>query len=99
VSVSTIIEFDKSRIQRRSAIMADTQTRGGFPGDPAEALSATGTEGCCGNPPQVTLALPEPAGAATTPCCGTATAATAEGSCCGSAAKADAVASGQGCCG
>jgi hypothetical protein len=42
VSVSTDIEFDEGQTQRRSAIMADTQTRGGFPGDPAEALTAAG---------------------------------------------------------
>ena len=79
--------------------MSDTQTRGGFAGDPAEALTVAGTGGCCGNPPQSTLSLPEPGTAAATPCCGTATDASAEGSCCGSEAKADAVGSGQGCCG
>jgi hypothetical protein len=79
--------------------MSDTQARGGFVGDPAEALTAAGTGGCCGNPPQATLTLPEPAEASGGPCCGTTTAAAVEGSCCGSAAKADAVAAGQGCCG
>jgi hypothetical protein len=77
--------------------MSDTQTRGGFAGDPAAALSAAGTGGCCGNPPQATLALPEPA--ASGPCCGTAAAAAAEGACCGTTAKSDAVAAGAGCCG
>jgi len=79
--------------------MSDTQSRGGFAGDPAEALTAAGSSGCCGNPPRATLTLSEPAEAAAGPCCGTATAATAEGSCCGSVAKAEAVTSGQGCCG
>jgi hypothetical protein len=77
--------------------MSDMQNRGGFPRDPAEALTVT--SGCCGNPPQATLARPGPAEASAGPCCGTATAAAAESSCCGSAAKADAVATGQGCCG
>lgn len=79
--------------------MSDTQTQGGFAGNPADALTVTGTGGCCGNPAQVTLSLPEPAETAAAPCCGTAPEAAAEGSCCGGAAKADAVASGQGCCG
>jgi hypothetical protein len=79
--------------------MSDTQTPGGFTSHPAAALTAAGTGGCCGNPPQATLTLPEPAQADARPCCGTATEAVAEGSCCGSTAKADAVASGQGCCG
>lgn len=79
--------------------MSDTQTHGGFTGDPAAALTVTGTSGCCGNPPQTTLALPEPATTAGSPCCGTPAEATAEGSCCGSTAKTDAVAAGQGCCG
>ena len=78
--------------------MSDTQTQGGFSGDPAAALTVAGTGGCCGNLPQATLTLPETTEAAG-PCCGTATDAVAEGSCCGSSAKADAVASGQGCCG
>ncbi|BCJ46068.1 hypothetical protein GCM10010168_50160 [Actinoplanes ianthinogenes] len=55
--------------------------------------------GCCGNPPQPGLALPEAAAEAGSPCCGTAAEARQEGSCCGAAAKQDAVASGQGCCG
>ena len=76
--------------------MTDTRTHGGFAGDPTDALTATGSGGCCGNPPRATLELPEPS---TAPCCGTATDATAEGACCGSTAKADAVAAGQGCCG
>jgi hypothetical protein len=78
--------------------MSDTQTSGGFTGDPSAALAVAGTGGCCGNPPQATLTLPETTGAAG-PCCGTATEAAAEGSCCGSTAKADVVASGEGCCG
>ena len=79
--------------------MTDTQARGGFAGDPAEALSVAGTGGCCGNPPRATLTRPGPTEASAGPCCGTAAAAAAEGSCCGSAAKADAMTSGQGCCG
>ncbi|MEV0714297.1 hypothetical protein [Asanoa sp. NPDC050611] len=78
--------------------MTDVNTQGGFAGDPVAALSVSGTGGCCGNPPQTTLSLPEPAGAAAT-CCGTAAEAKAENTCCGSAAKADAVATGNGCCG
>jgi hypothetical protein len=78
--------------------MSDTETRGGFTGDPSAALDLTGTSGCCGNPPRAALALPEPV-AAGGPCCGTQAEAAAETSCCGSAAKADAVAAGQGCCG
>ena len=79
--------------------MSDTDTagRGGFAGDPADALAVTGTGGCCGNPPQATLMLPEPA--TDGPCCGTQAEAKAESSCCGSAAKSTAVAAGQGCCG
>ena len=76
--------------------MSDTQTRGGFAGDPA-VLPAAGTGGCCGNPSRATLGLPEPA--ASGPCCGTAAEATAEGACCGTTAKSDAVAAGAGCCG
>jgi len=79
--------------------MSDTQTQGGFTGDPTAALTVAGTGGCCGNPPQATLTLPETTEVAAGPCCGTATDAAAEGSCCGSSAKADAVAAGQGCCG
>jgi len=79
--------------------MSDTQTRGGFAGDPDGARTTAGAGGCCGNAPQATLAHPEPAGEPGTPCCGTATDAAAEGSCCGNAAKADAVAAGRGCCG
>ena len=79
--------------------MSDTETRGGFTGDPSAALTVTGTSGCCGSPAQATLALPEPAAAAGGPCCGTQAEAAAEGSCCGGAAKSDAVAAGQGCCG
>jgi hypothetical protein len=96
LSVSTIVEFDVDRIEPRRAIMADTQTPGGFSGDPAEALTVAGTDGCCGNAPVASLNLPGPAAG---PCCGTAGDATAEGSCCGSTAKADAVAAGRGCCG
>ena len=84
--------------------MSETTTRGGFVGDPAAALSVSGTGGCCGNPPQ-TLILPEPSAtetagvAETAPCCGTATEAQASGGCCGTQAKAEAVAVGTGCCG
>jgi hypothetical protein len=78
--------------------MSDVQTSGGFTGDPAAALTVTGTSGCCGNLARATLTLPEPA-TATGPCCGTQAEATAEGSCCASAAKAEAVTAGQGCCG
>jgi hypothetical protein len=76
-----------------------TPTRGGFAGDPADALSVAGTSGCCGNPAQATITLPDPTDAAASPCCGTATEAQNTGSCCGTTAKADAVASGAGCCG
>jgi hypothetical protein len=83
--------------------MSDTRTipTGGFAGDPAAALSVGGTSGCCGNPAQATITLPEPADAtaAASPCCGTAAEAQDAGSCCGTTAKADAVASGAGCCG
>jgi hypothetical protein len=78
--------------------MSDTQTRGGFTGDPAAALAVTGAGGCCGNAAQAALARPEPA-TAVSPCCGTRAEATAEGSCCGGAAKTEAIAAGQGCCG
>lgn len=80
--------------------MSDTRTTptGGFAGDPAAALSVAGTSGCCGNPAQATLTLPEPTGAAS-PCCGTTAEAQDAGSCCGTTAKAEAVASGAGCCG
>ena len=77
--------------------MSDTQTRGGFTGDPNAALSVAGSGGCCGNPPQTaSITLPETAGS---PCCGTPAQAQESGSCCGATAKADAVASGAGCCG
>jgi hypothetical protein len=81
--------------------MSDTTTTsGGFTGDPAAALSVAGTSGCCGNPPQTTLTLPDAeTAAAGAPCCGTAAEAQQESSCCGTAAKQQAVATGQGCCG
>ncbi|MEV4511223.1 hypothetical protein AB0K00_19890 [Dactylosporangium sp. NPDC049525] len=82
--------------------MTSTHTQGGFAGDPATALNVSGTSGCCGNPPQATLTLPEPSGAAAagaSPCCGTTAEATEAGACCGTSAKAEAVASGAGCCG
>jgi hypothetical protein len=84
--------------------MTDIQTQGGFAGDPAAALDVSGTSGCCGNPAQATLTLPDPtrsaaAGAAGPPCCGTTAEATEAGACCGTSAKAQAVASGTGCCG
>ncbi|GAA1533035.1 hypothetical protein GCM10009827_058790 [Dactylosporangium maewongense] len=77
--------------------MTSTQTQGGFAGDPAAALNVAGTSGCCGNPPQATLTLLEPASSG--PCCGTTAEATEAGACCGTSAKAEAVASGAGCCG
>lgn len=73
------------------------QIQGGFTGNPAAAFDAAGTAGCCGNPPQTTMTLPEPAAAG--PCCGTTAEAQASRSCCGSEAKADAVSSGTACCG
>ncbi|WP_327001033.1 hypothetical protein OHA72_38700 [Dactylosporangium sp. NBC_01737] len=81
--------------------MTDIQTQGGFAGDPAAALTVAGTGGCCGNPPQATLTLPDPGASAagTSPCCGTAAEATQAGACCGTSAKVEAVASGAGCCG
>jgi hypothetical protein len=78
--------------------VTDIQIRGGFTGDPAAALSVAGTGGCCGNPPQATLALPEPA-ETSGGCCGTAAEAASEGACCGATAKAEAVAAGSSCCG
>lgn len=81
--------------------MNDTHTdiagRGGFPGDPADALTVTGTGGCCGSTASTTLTLQEPA--TDDPCCGTRAEAQAESSRCGGAAKSTAVAAGQGCCG
>ena len=85
--------------------MTQAHTHGGFAADPAAALTVAGTGGCCGNPPQATLDLPEPAGlaeitepaVASGPCCGTA--AEAQGACCGTAARTEAVAAGAGCCG
>jgi hypothetical protein len=77
--------------------MSEIQAQGGFAGDPAVALTVTGSGGCCGNPSSQ-VALPDPADQGA-PCCGTAAQAQAQGGCCGSAAKAEAVASAQGCCG
>ncbi|MFF5297585.1 hypothetical protein [Paractinoplanes globisporus] len=71
--------------------MNDTDTSGGFAVDPADALTVTGSDGCCGT----ALKLPAAGG----PCCGTQAEASAESSCCGGAAKSTAVAAGQGCCG
>ena len=82
--------------------MTEIRTPGGFAGDPAAALTVAGTGGCCGNPPQAALALPDPGpatAAAGSPCCGTTAEATEVGACCGGSAKAEAVASGAGCCG
>jgi hypothetical protein len=81
--------------------MNDTTTPapGGFTGDPAAALIVAGTSGCCGNPAQATLTLPDPAAETGGPCCGTTAEAEQAGSCCGTAAKQQAVATGQGCCG
>jgi len=76
----------------------NTTTVEGSAGDPTAVLSAALTGGCCGNPPQADLHLPEPTAAAT-PCCGTAAEAGQAGSCCGTAAKQDAIATGRGCCG
>ena len=75
-----------------------TERQGGFAGDPAAALSVAGAGGCCGNPPQPTLALPD-TDVGSGPCCGTAAQAQADGSCCGATARSDAVAAGAGCCG
>ena len=76
--------------------MSDPQTKGGFTGDPAAALTVTGSSGCCGNGPQTTDFLATPASAdRSSPCCGTNADAQASGSCCGSAAKAEAVAAGK----
>jgi|tagenome__1003787_1003787.scaffolds.fasta_scaffold17709570_2 hypothetical protein len=81
--------------------MSDTDTdisgRGGFAGDPADALTVTDAGGCCGNSAPATLTLQEPGSGE--PCCGTHAEASAESSCCGSTAKTTAVAAGQGCCG
>jgi hypothetical protein len=79
--------------------MSDTQTRGGFAGDPATALTVTGSSGCCGNAPQTTDFLATEPAKADAPCCGTRTEAQASGSCCGATAKAEAVSAGAGCCG
>ncbi|GGN97416.1 hypothetical protein GCM10010112_89640 [Actinoplanes lobatus] len=75
-----------------------TPAAGGFTGDPADALTVAGAGGCCGNPAQTTLALPEPAAETAAPCCGTTAEAGQDGSCCGAAAKRQAVDAGQGCC-
>lgn len=77
--------------------MSEIQTQGGFAGDPAAALVATGSGGCCGNPSSQ-VAPPDATDKAAAPCCGTAAEAQAMGGCCGAAAKAEAVASDQGCC-
>jgi len=80
--------------------MSDIQIQGGFVGDPAAALTVTGSGGCCGNPPQAAdIVLPDPADTTAAPCCGTQAEAQAAAGCCGTTAKADAVASGAGCCG
>jgi hypothetical protein len=80
--------------------MSDQQTMGGFTGDPAAALTVTGSSGCCGNAPQATDFLATNASAAqASPCCGTGADAQASGSCCGAAAKTEAVAAGASCCG
>ncbi len=78
--------------------MSEIQTQGGFVGDPAAALTVTGSGGCCGNPPQTNnIVLPDATDTSAAPCCGTE--AQAAGGCCGTSAKAEAVASGNGCCG
>ncbi|MEV4518023.1 hypothetical protein AB0K00_54835 [Dactylosporangium sp. NPDC049525] len=71
--------------------MTDAQTRGGFAGDPAAALTVTGT-GCC-----ATSSVTRPDAAQ--PCCGAGAEATGPASCCGAPAKAEAVAAGADCCG
>jgi hypothetical protein len=76
-----------------------TPVVGGFTGDPAAALAAAGTSGCCGNPARATLTLPDPGAGTAAPCCGTTAEAVQAGSCCGTAAKQQAVDAGQGCCG
>ena len=79
--------------------MSDTDPagRGGFAGDPADALAVADAGGCCGNAPLTTVTRPVPVTEG--PCCGTPAEAKAESSCCGSAAKSTAVAAGRGCCG
>ncbi|MEO3745328.1 hypothetical protein [Plantactinospora sp. B5E13] len=79
--------------------MTGNERTGGFAGDPAAALNVAGSAGCCGNPAQATMALPDPADPASGTCCGTPAAAVAANSCCAPAAKAEAVASATGCCG
>jgi hypothetical protein len=82
-----------------SDAISTTPAAGGFTGDPAAALTVAGTSGCCGNPAQATLTLPDAAAETSGPCCGTTVEAEQAGSCCGAAAKQQAVAAGQGCCG
>jgi hypothetical protein len=79
----------------------NTQTAGGFTGDPAAALAVTGSGACCGSPAQAVGSILPPAGGAATagPCCGSQQAADVAGSCCDPQAKGDAVSAGQGCCG
>lgn len=79
----------------------NTQTTGGFAGDPTAALRVTGSGACCGSPAQAVGSILPSAGEAASagPCCGTQEAAQPAGSCCGTQAKADAAATGQGCCG
>lgn len=80
--------------------MSERTTVGGFAGDPAAALSVTGSGSCCGGTAQVGSILPPPGEAATGgPCCGTREDARVAGSCCGTGARAEAVDAGQGCCG
>jgi hypothetical protein len=76
------------------------QSPGGFAGDPAVALTAAGSAGCCGNPAQATnITLPDPADTTGATCCGTSSAAVVANACCAPAATADVIATGTGCCG
>jgi hypothetical protein len=79
--------------------MSEQRNPGGFTGDPAAALTVSGTGGCCGNPPRATDVLAADPAEAAAPCCGSAVEARVAGSCCGATARADAVAAGAGCCG
>ncbi|MGW4498247.1 hypothetical protein ACWENR_06465 [Micromonospora sp. NPDC004336] len=77
----------------------NTQTAGGFAGDPTAALAVTGSGSCCGSPAQAVGSVLPPAGGTATVggCCGTAEAAQVVGSCCGTETGAPTAA--QGCCG
>lgn len=79
--------------------MTENENTGGFAGDPAAALTVAGSAGCCGNPAQATMTLPDPANPTGGTCCGTPAAAVATNSGGAPEAKAEAVATGTGCCG